>query len=161
LLAEVERQEKNQRLLATLLEIQASMGDTLLANNQQDCPTANERYTRAFQDYVTDLLKLSPEEGAAALRALGDAVQVEVASAMDFWGYVRRSLRKRDENHLFNVSRLLDPDPLRNRLRDALVQRDAKALRAIAVEMAPAAQPAITVNLVGVYLSWLHPFPDE
>jgi len=55
--------------------------------------------------------------------------RVEVAAALDNWGYVRMVLRKpnRDRQRLHSVSRLLDPDPLRNRIRDAIVNRTAAA----------------------------------
>jgi Flp pilus assembly protein TadD len=81
---------------------------------------------------------------------------VELAAALDDWEYVKAVLIWFRQgitvtNH-FRVTRLLDPDPLRNRIRDAVAAKDRAALKAIADEIDPAAHPVQTVNLVSVYL---------
>src|SRR5262249_24059554 len=115
------------------------------------------QYTRAFLDFGTDLFQRTPEEGAELLAGLGDAVRVEVASILDTWGYVRFASRKPNPNHPLAVSRLLDPDPVRNRVRDALMKRDRTALMRLCAEIDPAEHPVQTVNLVAVFLAWLGP----
>src|SRR5207249_2981640 len=105
---------------------------------------------RAFEAYGLNLYTLSPEQGALALRELGAGVHVGVAEALDNWGYVQTVMRMPNPNHLHNVSCLLDPDPVRNRIRTAIVNRDGQALRQLAAEIDPAAQPVQTVNLVAV-----------
>ena len=55
---------------------------------------------------------------------------------------------------LFRLTRLLDPDPMRNRIRDAATRGDYPALAALAEEIDPAVHPAQTVNLLAVYLYW-------
>src|SRR5205085_2350191 len=56
LVAEIEQVEKNRRLVATLLDIQDSMGDVLTSIGNQDFSGADARYERAFRDYGTDVL---------------------------------------------------------------------------------------------------------
>jgi serine/threonine-protein kinase len=156
LLAEIQQVEKTHRLVATLLDIQASMGDTVLPSGDQDFPGADARYEQAFRDYGTDLFRLSPEQGASLLRSLGSDLNVELAAALDDWAYVRyvRVRGMQNSTHLFQLTRLLDPDPLRNRIREAAAASDGKALRALAEEVNPAIQPVQTINLVAVYLYW-------
>jgi tetratricopeptide (TPR) repeat protein len=157
LLSEIEQVERNRRLVATLLEIQASMGDELTGDGNQDFAGANARYTRAFQEYGSDLFAVTPEQGADLLRNLGGEVRVELAAAIDDWGYVRFVLtgnKLDDTRRLFGVTRLLDPDPVRNSVRDIVVARNHAALNRLAEEMDPAAHPVQTVNLVGIYLQY-------
>jgi serine/threonine-protein kinase len=153
LISEIERLEKNRRLVATLLEIHASMGDQLTVGYDQDFAGTDERYGRAFADYGTDLFRLAPEQGADLLRKLGGEVRVELAAALDNWAYVRSYLNPgRDRHPLLLLTRLLDPDPLRNRIRDALISGDGPALRAIANEIDPSLHPAETTNLLSCFL---------
>src|SRR5205085_9200872 len=51
LVREIERREKNQRLIVTLRHIQAGMGDDLQPNGDQDFPAANRRYAAAFETF--------------------------------------------------------------------------------------------------------------
>ncbi|OWK38406.1 serine/threonine protein kinase [Fimbriiglobus ruber] len=164
LLVEIEQVEKNRRLSGTLLEIQAGMGDALAFNNNQDFDGADARYEEAFRDYGTDLFALSPEAGADLLRSLGSNRTVELAAALDDWAYVQRfaiDAKPGRDAHLFRVTRALDPDPVRNRIRDAVTAADPAALLAIADEIDPARQPVQTVNLVPVYLYILTGAPDH
>ena len=158
LVAEIEQVGKNRRLVAALLEIHAGMGDTLTPGGDQDFAGADARYTRAFHDYGADLFALSPEQGADLLRGLGGDVRVDLAAAIDDWGYLRFYLSRQkldDPARLFRVTKLLDPDPVRNRVRDIVAAGDGAALGRLAGELDPAAQPVQTVNLVAVYLYWL------
>src|SRR5262249_61391484 len=71
LIDEIEQTEKNRRLVATLLEIQAGMGDDLDVVGNQDFAGAGARYARAFREYGADLLTMSPEAGAGLVRGPG------------------------------------------------------------------------------------------
>src|SRR5262249_43213622 len=62
LLADIDQLERNRRLVASLLEIQAGMGDALNMQGDQDFAGADERYRGAFRDYGADLFALSPEQ---------------------------------------------------------------------------------------------------
>ena len=159
LLAEIEQVERNRRLVATLLEVQASMADDPTPDGNQDFAGADARYARAFGEYGTDLFQLSPEAGADLLRGLGGDVRIELAAALDDWAYVRFVLTRMGKAadgpaRLFGVTRLLDPDVLRNQIRDLAVAGNYAGLAQVAEGMDPAAQPVQTVNLVAVYLYW-------
>jgi serine/threonine-protein kinase len=174
LLTEIDRIEKNRRLVASLLDIHAGMGDRVLATGDQDFAGADLRYAQALRDYGTDLSALAPERGAALLRELGGEVTVELAAALDDWAYVGWVLTKASPKGsgsplgsgatggewLFPITILLDPDPIRSRIRDAAKRRDGTALAAIAGEMEPAAQSAETINLLSVYLFFNNRFED-
>jgi serine/threonine protein kinase/Tfp pilus assembly protein PilF len=157
LLTEIEQIGRNRRLVSELLDIHASMGDKLTSKGNQDFVGADHRYGQAFRDYGTELTQLTPEQGADLLRKLGGPVRVELAAALDNWAYVRWRLLTGIPGESFSITRLLDPDPLRNRVRDAVMHRDLATLRAIAEEFDPAVHPAQTVNLAAVYLGMLIP----
>ena len=159
---QIVQHEKNQRLVTRLAEIQASMGDDLLPNSDLDFPTADAAYAKAFEEFMGMRFDESiPEENAKRLGGIEAKLRIELAAAIDNWRYVRfvlistNSKYKLDANHLHKTSRLLDPDSLRNQIRDAIEQMDRKRLSEIAIQIDPAAQPVQTINLVGVYLYWL------
>ena len=157
LIGEIEQVEKNRRLVAALLDIHAGMGDNLTPFGDQDFAGADARYARAFRDYGTDLFAMPPEQGAELLQNLGGDVRVDLAAAIDDWGYVRYYLSRMkldDAARLFQVTRLLDPDPMRNRIRAIVAAGDRAALGRLAEELDPAVQPIQTLNLVAVYLYW-------
>jgi tetratricopeptide (TPR) repeat protein len=159
LLAEVEQLEKNRLLVETLRGIHAGMGDNLTPSGDQDFAGANERYAQAFRAHGTDLLAASPQEGAEVLRNLSGNVGVQLAAAIDDWVYVRfvmatLKMAPDDGHRLFQVTRLLDPDPVRNQIRDLVAARDSAALEQLAETIEPASQPVQTVNMVPIYLYW-------
>jgi tetratricopeptide (TPR) repeat protein len=152
LLREIEQSGKNARLIVDVCAVQPAMGDDLMVNSFQDLPAADEAYTRAFQAHGINLLALSPPEAAAKLQDLGDeAYRKDLAGALDHWAYLR-AMTRRTPNQLFLLTQLLDPDPLRNRLRDALMKNDRVALKVLTAEIDPALHPVQTINLLGVYL---------
>ncbi len=167
LIAEIDQLEKNRRLVATLLEPQASIGDEIAS---KDFHGANARYGRAFRDYGVDLPRMAPDAAAELLRKLGGDSTVEIAAALDDWAYVRRRIDRAGRTtllrlppddtpieppSLFAITRLLDPDPVRNRIRDAAASNDAPTLAALAREVDPSAHPSQTVNLLSLYLFWM------
>jgi serine/threonine-protein kinase len=160
---EIQQAEKNRRLVATLADIQASMADEIDDLGNQDFAGGDAKYARAFREYGTDLLELAPEEGARLLQDLGRDIRVELATAIDDWGYVRFFLRGRrldDTARHFRVTRLLDPDPMRNRVRDLVAARDYAGLKRLAEDIDPAIQPSQTVNLIAVYQYWFRGSDD-
>jgi serine/threonine-protein kinase len=169
LLAEIEQVEKNRRLVVDLLSIQSSMGDTVRNGTSQDFKGASARYHQAFQDYGADLDQLSPEQAADLLRDLGGGSTVQLAAALDDWAYVLYVLKAwvpgnvypervaaglAEAARLFRVTHVLDPDPFRNRIRDAVSLRDAAELKRLAEACDPATQPVQTVNLMSVWYYW-------
>jgi tetratricopeptide (TPR) repeat protein len=90
-------------------------------------------YERLFREFGIDLRALAPEQAAARMRAT--SIHLELALALDHWAHLKREPRKPDPDwraRLMAVARLADPDPWRNRVRDALETRDARTLQQIA-----------------------------
>lgn len=157
LLAEIEQVGKNRRLVATLLAIQAGMGDELTANGNQDFAAAHAKYAAAFREYGADIEAIAPDAAATLLRSLGGASAVELAAALDDWAYVRALAKVQGAKSLFDVTRRLDPDELRTRIRDAVDAQDVPGLTAVGRQVDPAVQPVQTVNLCSVWIWWLTP----
>ncbi|HVK08901.1 MAG TPA: protein kinase, partial [Gemmataceae bacterium] len=178
LAAEVEQAEKNRRLIATLLEIRAGVGDQLDPAGMLDFNGTAARYERAFQEYGADPLALAPEAAADVLAALAGDARVDVAAAIDDWAYLRSIGRFLDQQRgpapkldladrarhvgpLFEVTRRLDPDPVRNRLRTAIAASDYPTLVRLCQEIDPGAHPAQTINLAVLFLPWNEPWARE
>ena len=85
-------------------------------------------YAQAFRDYGIDVEALSPEE--VAQRMPDGAVRSELAAALDDWARLRRATFRRrtlrDWKRLVAAARATDPDPWRNRLREAWLKNDKK-----------------------------------
>jgi Tfp pilus assembly protein PilF/tRNA A-37 threonylcarbamoyl transferase component Bud32 len=170
-LDEIEQLDKNRRFVATLLEISSSLQDR--AGWGPNLFQIDRRYRQAFREYGADLPRLAPEEAATLIRDLGGDVTVQLAAALDDWTrwrtllaapYVAEQLSPeqaerfraddapRGGDWLVAINRLLDPDPLRNRIRDAAARKDDATLEAIADEIDPAATLALTINALAWHL---------
>jgi Flp pilus assembly protein TadD len=134
--------DKDRRLVGELEDIRLRLAE--LTGGQLDFARADQDYAAAFRRYGLDVADRPPEETAAGIRAR--PIREKVAAALDHWAYVRQVAFKKDEaagRRLLEVARLADPDPRRNRLRDAWERRDGKALLALAAEGdAPALPPS-------------------
>ncbi len=156
LITEIEQVEKNRRLVATLLEIQASRGDQIQPDGNQDFAGADTSYFQAFSDYSSNLFESKPDAIADLLRTLGGTRTVELAAALDDWEYVMIfSSKHRDlRMNIFQITSRLDPDPVRNQLRKAISTADKPTLIALADKIDPAKHPVQTVNLIAVYMNY-------
>src|SRR5262249_40550656 len=85
-------------------------------------------YAQIFRESGIDVNALDAEEAAERIRAR--TITVELVAVLDDWAWTMAIDNER--LHLSAVARLADPDPWRNRLRDALKQGDRKALEALA-----------------------------
>jgi probable HAF family extracellular repeat protein len=98
-----------------------------------DTGLADRRYGEAFRDYGIDADTLSP--AAVAARMPAGPVREELVASLDDWMRVRREMHKNDDagwKRLLAAARAADPDPWRNRVREAWEQGDQKALRELA-----------------------------
>jgi serine/threonine protein kinase len=94
-----------------------------------DFAKEDEEYGEAFRQFGIDALVLGPQE--IADRTSATTIRLELASGLDNWAFTRRLVRPQGDEiakKLVAAARLADPDELRNRIRDALEIRDAKAL---------------------------------
>jgi serine/threonine protein kinase/predicted Zn-dependent protease len=93
-------------------------------------------FARAFQDYGIDLEELEPAEAAARIQ--DRAIRVELARALDEWAWMRHRFDKGQDptwTRLLEIAGKVDPDRLRNRLRDALRRSDRPALEELAASV--------------------------
>jgi serine/threonine-protein kinase len=147
-----DRVARDRRLIERLLEIRSAAGDQLSGPNQ-DFPGTDTHYARAFRDYGIDVDALSARAVRDWLAKLGDGVRVELAACLDDWAHARRIPEKYDgARRLSAVAQLLDPDPLRNRVRKAIDGHDLAALQGLARRPEIRTAPLPTVNLLAVYL---------
>jgi serine/threonine-protein kinase len=120
-------------------QIEALFGFSALTLNAE----LDAAYAEAFREYGIDL---EDEDLPATMRRLRDSgIAVEAALALDDWATVRRSERGWESYEVESVTALafdLDPDPLRTRMREALLANDGEALVAIARTEDLGAMPA-------------------
>jgi serine/threonine-protein kinase len=111
-------------------------------------------YARAFRDYGIDLAVLPTAEAAQRIR--GRSIRLELARALDFWSSMRRHAGNQgppDWKLLLAVARLADPDPWRNRLREARESGDRKGLETLAATADFRRLPPGTLHLLGSALN--------
>src|SRR5262249_24992353 len=100
--------------------------------------------------------------GQAAERLRNSPVLAPVLAVLDNWAIARRRARPKDAadwQRLFDLARELDPDPWRNRLRDALARNDLAALRQLADKADVASQPPAALRTLGEELARLGDYP--
>jgi tetratricopeptide (TPR) repeat protein len=134
----VQRLERNRGALA------ARSADGMAL----DFGPTDAAYVAAFAAIDVDPFRQTAAESGDRLRAR--SVPVQLAAALDDWAAVRRF--QKDEPgclRLLAVARAADPDPWRNKLRDAVEQQDRAALEALASDPAIREQPAVSRALLG------------
>jgi serine/threonine-protein kinase len=101
-------------------------------NGHFDWKASNAAYAKAFRWYGLDLEHFDPREAGERVRSL--SIRSQLVAALDDWALLRLDLGIRSWKKLVAVARAADPDPLRNRLRDAMEgnrPRDLKKLIAL------------------------------
>jgi eukaryotic-like serine/threonine-protein kinase len=145
--------QRDRKLLARLEEIRAGLDSD---------EKADQAYRVAFRDYGLDLLSSEREPAAIGKQLAGRprSVSEAAAAALDTWASVRRSLTGPDDTYgeaafrrLLAAARAADPDPWRNKLRDAVDRRDLPALRRLAAENDMARQGPFSLWLLGFNLA--------
>jgi superkiller protein 3 len=107
---------------------------------QFDYETADRAYARAFGDYGMNFVGLPADEAGARLRARA-GVAVALVAALDDWAYVRSQKDKSGGLALTALAQEADPDPWRRQVRQAVLQKDTKALAALAASPGLLRQP--------------------
>jgi serine/threonine-protein kinase len=142
-LAHASARARDERMIEALDEARLMAADSAKADETEREPII-AAYRTAFREYGIDLDRLDTAEAAARIRA--SAIQVPLAAAADHWASLTGGTA---QERLLAITRLADPDPLRDRLRDALARRDPAVLRALAELPSADAQPAATLNMLG------------
>ena len=120
-------------------------------------PTNHDRakmdaeYATAFRELGIDVETLEPDVAAAGIAAR--SAPVELAVALEEWTWLRcENVVGRDWEHLLNVVRAADPDPWRNRVRNAAARNDFDELRSLAEAADIEALPIRTLTLLAARL---------
>ncbi len=144
--------ENDQKLLSKLIDIRSANGD------DPDGSASDAAYADAFREAGVDLATLPPAEAGARIKARPATVAVPLAAALDHWAAVRRGrrLNQGGAERLAQAARNADPEPWRNRLRDALDSPDKQkrldTLRALAGSAKVDELPPVSLNLLGAAL---------
>jgi eukaryotic-like serine/threonine-protein kinase len=136
-----------------LVEIRLPQAELRPDGGGFDIRKADPEFAALFKDNQLDVDSLAPEEAAARIRKR--LIKDRLVAALDYWAEVRRRTGKGEAarwQRLLQVARLADPDPWRNRIRDALERRNVKALLELAESDKAAFLPAPTLLLLGIML---------
>jgi serine/threonine-protein kinase len=152
--------ERDRNLVTRLEEIRAGLDADV---------GADQAYADAFRAVGFDLLSPNTDPAAIGrqLAARPRSVAQAAAVSLDTWAVVRRSLdQRRDIDHaavagrLMTAARAADPDPWRNRLRDALDRRDLEVYRRLAQDKDLAQRGPVSLWLLGHGLEFLGDRPS-
>jgi serine/threonine-protein kinase len=155
LLAELNAEKQDRRMIQRLEEIrlrQAAVQDDSFHTEQAD-----PDYAEAFVQYGIAVERLSLEEVVARIRRR--PIKDQLAVALDDWAMARLRHAKGGWQRFFKIARLVDDNRWRNRLRDALSNRDRRTLMALVQEAQVVGLPASTLADLGGLLRWLREIP--
>jgi tetratricopeptide (TPR) repeat protein len=107
---------------------------------------AHAAYAEAFRWYGLAVETIDPHEAAEAVRSR--SIRLLLAAALDDWAYLQRLRGLQGWKQLLAVCRAADPDPWRNRLRNALERNDARALKKLAASAPGDELPPATAVLL-------------
>jgi serine/threonine-protein kinase len=153
-IARDERQAREKIAQAARDRVMVGKLDVVLGNTGRpvggfDLERADRGFQEAFVSHGIDVDRLDPAVAAEKIRRSN--IRGELLGSLDGWLTARR-LRGADWRRLHELLRRADPDPWRNRLRDAIVGGNLKKLVAVAEELVEAEQPSATLELVGPLL---------
>jgi tetratricopeptide (TPR) repeat protein len=144
----VRQWRKGLETAARLEEIRLECSAVTRAG-EHDYQGTDEKYDKAFKAYGLDVTALAPAEAAARIRA--SVIKPHLVAALDDWVRMKGAARLPGWQHLLAIARHADPDPFRNRVRDALPRTDRKVLEELARAKQLVSQPpAIVLLLEGV-----------
>ncbi|HVS34028.1 MAG TPA: tetratricopeptide repeat protein, partial [Gemmataceae bacterium] len=112
-----------------------------------DKGAVDEAYVSAFHEYGLDVDQLDPQTAADQIKAR--PIHRQLVEALDHWAFIRRKLNTEGCGQRLAATRIVDPDPWRNRLRDALEGKDPKAADEIVAADQAEDWPAPTLLLLG------------
>jgi serine/threonine protein kinase len=147
----VRDQQTDLEMLATLEDIR--LVSLLTTKSRFDLTLSDLAYQRAFKEYGIDVLTLEPTEATERIKSRG--IRVELAAALHRWALVCKQSRPKDSTvwkSLLAITRGVDGDESRNRIRDAVESKDREALIELAASEDAATLPPITVGLLAVTL---------
>jgi tetratricopeptide (TPR) repeat protein len=155
LVAELEAEGRDRRMAQRLEEI--LLRKIEIRDGRFDTTGADRDYAAAFRAYGIDLARLSDEAAARHIR--GRPIRGRLVAGLDDWavgGWADLKGGAAGWKRLVRVARLADGNRWRNRLREALTRRSAKALTRRDLEILKAlAREARAADLPPSTLVWL------
>jgi tetratricopeptide (TPR) repeat protein len=115
------------------------------SGRQQDA-----EFARAFRDFGIDIDTLDPVEAAAQITHR--TIRSALAKALDAWAPLRKRARGDKDagwTKLVEIARRADPDPWRNRCREAMLRHDRPALEQLADAVPIRQLPPASLYLLG------------
>jgi eukaryotic-like serine/threonine-protein kinase len=131
--------------MAQSLEV-ARLSRATTKDGQIDWQGSDAAYVEAFEKYGLDEDGLDSPGAAGRVRA--SPISGQLTAALDDWASVGTRLNTKGWQRRLALARAADPDPWRNRLRDALEWQDLRALGEV-IESAPDDWPPATLVLAG------------
>jgi eukaryotic-like serine/threonine-protein kinase len=113
---------------------------------------ADQAFRETYRRYGLDIETLTPDAVAARIR--GSAVRDHLVAALDDWWLTKTLGGLSGSERLLVVARTADPNPWRDRFRDAAQRGDHQALTQLAREKDFVDQPPATSLLLGLLLGW-------
>ncbi len=139
---------RNDRLLTRLSEIRAGHGDAFAP------ALVNEDYIRAFADNGINLRSNDTHEAAAVIGKRFPKIAADLAAILDDWA-IHRGGEPTDVEQmkrLIMLAQQIDAVAWRNRLRDAILRNDQRAIKAEAAAADPRALDSHSVQLLALAL---------
>ena len=147
----VERLEQI-RMDEAIPTIQPTEPESQSSGGLWDYRAADQAYQAEFERYGLKLNELDVGKTAQLIR--GSAIKPSLVAALDDWFSVSQRNDHADKKtrsgrrELLQIARTVDPDPWRDRLRDAIERGDDATLTKLAGEDDSVAQPVPTVLLL-------------
>src|SRR5262245_6627372 len=138
---QLQKLEKDRQLLERLEQIR-------LGRLLPDGGKGSRHYQEAFRAYGIALGEVEPDIASQRLRECPPHVRTAVVTALDDWGQLTGKAETKEQEWLGKLVRAVDPDPWRNRLRDALPRKDRKELEKLAASADRLTQPSATLLLL-------------
>jgi hypothetical protein len=139
---------RDLQMAADLEEIRLRRGDHI-KDRYFDWERVAAAYATGFRAFGIDVETLQPAEAAERIEAR--TIVMELAAALDDWASIPQPRVGPDAKRLYAVASLADPNPLRNRLREALQRRQRKVLEELAaankVDLPPSSVRLLAVAL--------------
>jgi serine/threonine protein kinase/tetratricopeptide (TPR) repeat protein len=111
-----------------------------------DLRAGDVAYSEAFLKYRLDVDRLDSQEAAGRVRT--SPIRRQLIAALDQWAFIGKIVNADGWQRRLAVARAADPDPWRNRLRDALEGNDARALVDAVQSASPKSWSAATLALL-------------
>jgi tetratricopeptide (TPR) repeat protein/tRNA A-37 threonylcarbamoyl transferase component Bud32 len=150
LLVVMRAEDRDRRMVSRLDGIRVAMLE-LRKDGEYDYSRTEGDYRAAFRHYGLDVDRQPVGQVAALIRQR--PIKDRLVTAIDHWAGLRGQHNRAGARRLLRIAQRADPDPWRNRVREARLRKDNKALKALVTGRAAGSFPASTWALLGATFS--------